>query len=126
MENGTRVWRSEVPLIDTGFLMADVLTVAAYFNAFTPDEIELRRLADALYGRVDWHWAQRGHPVAPRLAQRRRAHFDHPETEGDGGHFARVAEERRVAVLGSGQSAIEKRWPRRRRPRPGCAPSGGA
>ena len=59
LESGTRVWRSEVSLIDTGFLMAGVLTAAAYFDADTPDEIELRRLADALYRRVDWRWAQR-------------------------------------------------------------------
>ena len=38
--------------------MAGVLTAAAYFNADTPDEAELRRLADALYRRVDWRWAQ--------------------------------------------------------------------
>jgi hypothetical protein len=59
MENGTREWRSEVSLIDTGFLMAGVLTAAVYFDADTPDEFELRRLADALYRRVDWEWAQR-------------------------------------------------------------------
>ncbi len=59
MDSGTRVWRSEVSLIDTGFLMAGVLTAAAYFDADTPDESELRQLADALYRRVDWRWAQR-------------------------------------------------------------------
>jgi hypothetical protein len=59
MASGTRVWRSEVSLIDTGFLMAGVLTAAAYLDADTPDENELRRLADALYRRVDWRWAQR-------------------------------------------------------------------
>ena len=62
MTSGTRVWLSEVSLIDTGFLMAGVLTAAAYFDAHTsdsPDESELRRLADALYRRVDWRWAQR-------------------------------------------------------------------
>ncbi|HEY4083014.1 MAG TPA: glucoamylase family protein [Burkholderiaceae bacterium] len=59
MDTGTRVWLSEVSLIDTGFLMAGVLTAAAYFNANTPEEIELRALADALYRRVDWRWAQR-------------------------------------------------------------------
>jgi hypothetical protein len=58
MASGRRVWRSEVSLIDTGFLMAGVLTAAAYFDANEPDEIELRRLADALYRRVDWRWAQ--------------------------------------------------------------------
>ena len=59
MESGTRVWRSEVSLIDTGFLIAGVLTAGVYFDAETPAEIELRRLADALYCRVDWCWAQR-------------------------------------------------------------------
>ena len=59
MESGERVWRSEVSLIDTGFLIAGMLTAAVYFDADTPDESELRRLADALYRRVDWRWAQR-------------------------------------------------------------------
>ena len=58
MVTGTRAWLSEVSLIDTGFLMAGVLTAAAYFDANESDEIELRRLADALYRRVDWRWAQ--------------------------------------------------------------------
>ena len=59
MQNGTRVWLSELSLIDTAFLVAGVLTAAAYFSAETPTENELRRLADALYHRVDWRWAQR-------------------------------------------------------------------
>ena len=59
MQSGTRVWHSEVSLIDTGFLMAGILTAATYFDADTPDETELRALADALYRRVDWRWAQR-------------------------------------------------------------------
>jgi hypothetical protein len=59
MDSGTRVWRSEVSLIDTGFLMAGVLTAATYFDADATDEAELRRLADSLYRRVDWRWAQR-------------------------------------------------------------------
>jgi hypothetical protein len=58
MESGTRVWLSELSLIDTGFLIAGMLTAAAYFTADTPAETELRRLADALYHRVDWRWAQ--------------------------------------------------------------------
>jgi hypothetical protein len=59
METGARMWSSEISLIDTGFLMAGILTAAAYFDADTPDEVELRRLAEALYRRVDWRWAQR-------------------------------------------------------------------
>jgi hypothetical protein len=59
MVSGTRTWQSEVSLIDTGFLMAGVLTAATYFDDDIPDEIELRRLAYVLYCRVDWCWAQR-------------------------------------------------------------------
>lgn len=59
MNSGARMWLSELSLIDTGFLMAGILTAATYFSADTPEETELRRLADALYCRVDWRWAQR-------------------------------------------------------------------
>jgi hypothetical protein len=59
MRTGTRVWQSEVSLIDTALLLAGMLTAAAYFTAETKAEVELRELADALYRRVDWRWAQR-------------------------------------------------------------------
>jgi hypothetical protein len=36
MNSGTRVWLSELSLIDTALLMAGVLTAAAYFTAKTP------------------------------------------------------------------------------------------
>ena len=59
MQSGTRVWLSEVSLIDTAFLIAGMLTAATYFDAANADEVELRGLVDALYRRVDWRWAQR-------------------------------------------------------------------
>ena len=59
MHTGARAWQSELSLIDTALLLAGVLTAAAYFTAGTKAEIELRDLADALYRRVDWRWAQR-------------------------------------------------------------------
>jgi hypothetical protein len=59
MESGARVWQSELSLIDTALLIAGVLTAAAYFTATTPAEVELRELADGLYRRIDWRWAQR-------------------------------------------------------------------
>ncbi|WP_295952612.1 glucoamylase family protein [Rhodoferax sp.] len=58
MDSGTRAWRSELSLIDSTLLVAGMLTAAAYFTAATADETELRTLADALYRRVDWRWAQ--------------------------------------------------------------------
>ena len=56
---GRRVWQSELSSIDTALLIAGMLTAAAYFDAESAAERELRQLADALYRRVDWHWAQR-------------------------------------------------------------------
>ena len=58
MRSGTRAWNSELSLIDTALLIAGVLTAAAYFTADMPAEVEIRTLADALYRRVDWRWAQ--------------------------------------------------------------------
>ena len=59
MHGGGRMWQSELSLIDTAILLAGMLTGAAYFTARNQAEVELRELADALYRRVDWRWAQR-------------------------------------------------------------------
>ncbi len=56
--SGLRVWQSELSMIDTALLIAGMLTAAMYFTADTPDETELRALADSLYRRVDWCWSQ--------------------------------------------------------------------
>lgn len=58
MHTGARAWRSELSMIDTALLIAGALTASRYFTANTADEIELRALADALYRRIDWRWAQ--------------------------------------------------------------------
>ncbi|MFK2932701.1 hypothetical protein ISP14_18135 [Dyella agri] len=55
---GTRVWRSELSMIDTALLVAGMLAASMYFTADTADEAELRELADALYRRIDWQWAK--------------------------------------------------------------------
>jgi hypothetical protein len=60
METGRRVWNCELSIIDSAFLLAGVLTVATYFDQDTEEEHEIRTLADALYRRADWQWAQNG------------------------------------------------------------------
>jgi hypothetical protein len=60
LATGTRVWRSELSMIDTALLIAGALTAGRYFTAGNAGEIELRELADALYRRIDWRWAQDG------------------------------------------------------------------
>ena len=63
MQTGRRVWECELSTIDTTFLLAGMLTAAAYFDREAEDETEIRTLADALYRRVDWRWAQNGKPT---------------------------------------------------------------
>jgi len=57
---GVRVWRSELSMVDTALLIAGALSTSVYFDANTPDEIELRELVDMLFRRIDWRWAQGG------------------------------------------------------------------
>lgn len=66
---GDRRWGSEVSSIDTGLLLSGVLSVKGCF----PENKAIRRLADALYGRIDFEW----------MEDRRRgllAHGWHPES----------------------------------------------
>jgi len=60
METGRRANKCEISTIDTTYLLAGALAAACYFNSDTKAERELRELADALYKRADWHWAQNG------------------------------------------------------------------
>ena len=60
MQTGRRAWQCELSTVDSTILLAGALTVGAYFDADTTDEREIRTLADALYRRADWPWAQNG------------------------------------------------------------------
>jgi hypothetical protein len=60
MDTGRRVWNCELSTVDSAFLFAGMLTVATYFDRDTAEEHEIRTLADALYRRADWRWAQNG------------------------------------------------------------------
>ncbi|MFN2492590.1 MAG: glucoamylase family protein [Pyrinomonadaceae bacterium] len=58
IKTGKRVWKSEISTIDTAYLLAGALAAAMYFDRETKEEREIRRLAETLYARADWHWAQ--------------------------------------------------------------------
>jgi hypothetical protein len=58
LHSGARVWQSELSMVDTALLIAGALTAGRYFTAADADETALRELADALYRRIDWRWAQ--------------------------------------------------------------------
>ncbi len=60
MVSGKRVWKCELSTIDSAILLAGMLTAAAYFARDDEGEREIRALADELYLRADWNWAQNG------------------------------------------------------------------
>jgi len=64
MKSGAR-WRGcELSTVDTTWLLAGALFCQSYFDADgESSEIEIRKLADDIYGRVDWPWAQHRAPA---------------------------------------------------------------
>jgi hypothetical protein len=63
IENGRRVWQCELSTIDSAFLFAGALTVGTYFDRDTPDEVEIRSLADTLYRRGRLELGRDGGPT---------------------------------------------------------------
>jgi hypothetical protein len=60
LRSGARAWQSELSTVDSALLLGGMLTSAEYFDGNTPAEHEIRDLAERLYARVDWQWAQNG------------------------------------------------------------------
>jgi hypothetical protein len=57
---GERYKTVELSTIDTGLLMAGILSCQSWFNATDSTETRIRELADSLYLRVEWDWAMNG------------------------------------------------------------------
>ncbi len=55
---GARSWQCEVSSIDTALLVAGILTARERFA----DDVEIRRLATAIYQRIDFPWMLNGDP----------------------------------------------------------------
>ena len=55
---GHRFEQVELSTQDTAMLLAGVLFCQSYFERESPDEVAIRALAESLYARTDWHWAQ--------------------------------------------------------------------
>lgn len=68
-------------MIDTALLIAGALTARMYFAAASPDEIELRELAEYLYRRIDWRWSQDGQSTI-RMGWKPESGFLHYDWEG--------------------------------------------
>ncbi|HXH84285.1 MAG TPA: glucoamylase family protein [Candidatus Tectomicrobia bacterium] len=65
MDTGERFEDSELSTIDTAILLAGALFCQSYFDGPDAEEAEIRALADSIYRRVDWRWAQ---PKAPAIS----------------------------------------------------------
>lgn len=74
MQTGRRVWNCELSTIDTAILIAGVLAAGTYFDWPDPIEAEIRSLADRLYRRVDWRWAEDGNQMV-RMGWKPRSGF---------------------------------------------------
>ena len=61
LHDATRFKDVELSSIDTGLLMAGVLSVQSYFDQPEATEKRIRQLADSLYLRVDWQWMMNEH-----------------------------------------------------------------
>ena len=60
MDTGRRAANCELSTVDSAFLLAGALAAAMYFDRDDEDEHQIRALADELYRRADWRWAQHG------------------------------------------------------------------
>lgn len=58
MRTGERTGVNELSTVDTALLLAGVLLAQSYFDRSSRSEVEIRALAEHLYARVDWRWAQ--------------------------------------------------------------------
>jgi predicted esterase len=55
-QNALRYKDVELSTIDSGLLLAGILSAQSYFDQNTPLEADIRATADAIYRRVDWTW----------------------------------------------------------------------
>jgi hypothetical protein len=60
LDKALRFKQVELSTIDTGLLMAGILSVMEYFDKSSPAEQEIRSIADFLFRRVEWDWAMNG------------------------------------------------------------------
>ncbi len=57
LDNALRFKEVELSTIDTGLLMAGILSAMSYFDGNNETERKIREKADWLYRRVEWDWA---------------------------------------------------------------------
>jgi hypothetical protein len=63
MNRGERYRQVELSTVDTTLLLAGMLFCQSYFDRGDPGESEIRALADDIYARANWQWAQARAPA---------------------------------------------------------------
>jgi len=63
MHNGLRFGTSELSTVDTALLLGGVLLAQGYFDRNTRSERQIRHIAEQIYRRVEWSWAQNRPPT---------------------------------------------------------------
>lgn len=56
MNDGRREWNSELSSIDTGLLLAGLITAYEYFDRNTPEENYIRTSVIAIKEKIEWDW----------------------------------------------------------------------
>jgi hypothetical protein len=62
-DSGLRFQQVELSTIDTGLLMAGILSAQSFFDQDAPLEKQIRDLCDSLFLAVEWDWAMNGQDV---------------------------------------------------------------
>jgi len=60
VNNGERLWDSEVSSVDTAILLCGILTCRQHFA-----HLEIEQLASEIFNRVDWNWLSEDTPILP-------------------------------------------------------------
>lgn len=86
MENGKRVWKCEISIIDTAIFLCGAIVVGEYFKE------EVKKKAEILYKRVNWKWY--------RNPDSNYFYMGYKPEEGFWGHWDGYAEQLMLYVLG--------------------------
>jgi hypothetical protein len=81
MRSGARASDSEISTVDTALLLAGMIFCQSYFDTQDPHDLEIHKLTDEIYRRVDWTWAQ-PRPPAVALAWTPEAGFSGNDWRG--------------------------------------------
>jgi hypothetical protein len=100
-ETGERFKDVELSTIDTSLMLAGMLFCQSYFDRHNAAEDSIRSVAEAIYARVDWNWAQ---PRPPSVSLGWTPKGGHLEWDWRGYNEAMILQ---ILALGSTTHAVE-------------------